>query len=69
MQAQRVTEKEGSPAGRLLSLDNLRSTMIILVISMHAADTHSPLRQIPLLRAILWREVRRRSCHGAAIFL
>jgi hypothetical protein len=52
MQAQRVAEKEGSPAGRLLFLDNLRLTIIILVIGMHADDTHSPLRQIPLLRAV-----------------
>ena len=28
---------------RLLFIDNLRWTMIILVISMHAADTYSPL--------------------------
>jgi len=40
MQAQRVAEKEGSPAGRLLFLDNLRLTIIILVIGMHADDTH-----------------------------
>jgi fucose 4-O-acetylase-like acetyltransferase len=30
-------------ADRLLFIDNLRWTMIILVISMHAADTYSPL--------------------------
>ena len=28
---------------RLLFIDNLRWTMIMLVISMHAADTYSPL--------------------------
>jgi peptidoglycan/LPS O-acetylase OafA/YrhL len=33
------TEKSSS---RLLYIDNLRWTMIILVISMHAADTYSP---------------------------
>lgn len=34
-----------SPAGgqRMLFIDNVRWTMIILVISMHAADTYSPL--------------------------
>src|SRR5579864_8200229 len=31
------------PAPRLLFIDNLRWTMILLVISMHAADTYSPL--------------------------
>jgi hypothetical protein len=30
-------------SGRLLFIDNLRWSMIILVISMHAADTYSPL--------------------------
>jgi hypothetical protein len=30
-------------APRLLFIDNLRWTMIILVISMHGADTYSPL--------------------------
>ena len=30
-------------AGRLLFIDNLRWTIIILVVSMHAADTYSPL--------------------------
>ena len=29
--------------GRLLFLDNLRSLVIVLVVSMHAADTYSPL--------------------------
>jgi fucose 4-O-acetylase-like acetyltransferase len=32
----------GSRHGRLLYIDNLRWTMILLVISMHAADTYSP---------------------------
>lgn len=31
------------PATRLLFIDNIRWTMIILVVSMHAADTYSPL--------------------------
>jgi glucans biosynthesis protein C len=31
------------PAPRLLFIDNLRWSMILLVISMHAADTYSPL--------------------------
>lgn len=31
------------PSRRLLFIDNLRWTMIVLVISMHAADTYSPL--------------------------
>lgn len=31
------------PASRMLFVDNLRWSMIILVISMHAADTYSPL--------------------------
>jgi glucans biosynthesis protein C len=53
MQAQRVEEEQdraarrlptaAGPGRRLLFIDNLRSTMIILVISMHAADTYSPL--------------------------
>lgn len=32
----------GGHKGRLLYIDNLRWTMILLVISMHAADTYSP---------------------------
>ena len=32
----------GGRCGRLLYVDNLRWTMILLVISMHAADTYSP---------------------------
>jgi glucans biosynthesis protein C len=32
-----------SRSGRLLFIDNLRWTMILLVISMHSADTYSPL--------------------------
>lgn len=32
-----------APVPRLLFIDNLRVTMILLVISMHAADTYSPL--------------------------
>jgi glucans biosynthesis protein C len=31
-----------SPANRLLFVDNIRWTMIILVLSMHASDTYSP---------------------------
>jgi fucose 4-O-acetylase-like acetyltransferase len=31
------------PASRLFFIDNIRWTMIILVVSMHAADTYSPL--------------------------
>src|SRR5580704_10664948 len=59
MQAQRVAEKEGSPAGRLLFLDNLRLTIIILVIGMHADDTHSPLR-------LAGPGVRRPQCRGSS---
>jgi glucans biosynthesis protein C len=33
---------EQTPKTRLLYIDNLRWTMILLVISMHAADTYSP---------------------------
>lgn len=32
-----------APSQRLLFIDNIRWTMIVLVISMHAADTYSPL--------------------------
>ena len=42
-----LVEPQAPPAGetgrRLAYIDNLRWTMIILVISMHAADTYSPL--------------------------
>src|SRR5580698_997783 len=38
-----ATPVRGRSATRLLYLDNLRWSMIILVISMHAADTYSPL--------------------------
>ena len=31
---------------RMLFVDNLRWTMIMLVISMHAADTYSPLAKL-----------------------
>lgn len=41
-QAPRV-EAAGHPAARLWFIDNLRWVMIILVLSMHAADTYSPL--------------------------
>ncbi len=40
--ARSVTEAVGTRA-RLAFIDNLRWTMILLVISMHAADTYSPL--------------------------
>jgi glucan biosynthesis protein C len=51
MPAQRLAHSEVAapsegakhPAPRLLFIDNLRWTMILLVISMHAADTYSPL--------------------------
>jgi len=45
---------------RLLFIDNLRWTMIILVISMHAADTYSPLGN--------WYYVDRRPMSAAALF-
>jgi glucan biosynthesis protein C len=32
----------GSRAPRLLFIDNIRWSMIVLVLSMHAADTYSP---------------------------
>lgn len=41
-----ASQEEGAlrqPASRILFIDNLRWSMIILVISMHAADTYSPL--------------------------
>src|SRR5580704_2431031 len=55
MQAQRVAEKEGSPAGRLLFLDNLRLTIIILVIGMHAVRW----RTSPMSRSAPLRSGRR----------
>src|SRR5437016_4057309 len=33
---------EARPAPRLLFIDNIRWSMIILVLSMHACDTYSP---------------------------
>jgi glucan biosynthesis protein C len=45
---------------RLFFIDNLRWTMIILVISMHAADTYSPLGN--------WYYVDRRPMSAAALF-
>ena len=45
---------------RMLFIDNLRWTMIILVISMHAADTYSPLGN--------WYYVDRRPMSAAALF-
>lgn len=36
------TPSSGGRHGRLLYIDNMRWTMILLVISMHAADTYSP---------------------------
>ena len=45
---------------RLLFVDNLRWSMIILVISMHAADTYSPLGN--------WYYVDRRPISEAALF-
>ncbi len=47
-QVRAMPEKEtdtpgaGGRHGRLLYIDNLRWTMVLLVISMHAADTYSP---------------------------
>ena len=38
-----VSRERAAGTARLLFVDNLRWTMIILVISMHAADTYSPL--------------------------
>jgi fucose 4-O-acetylase-like acetyltransferase len=38
----RPSQPAVSPRTRLLYIDNIRWTMIILVISMHAADTYSP---------------------------
>jgi glucan biosynthesis protein C len=56
--------RQSSPAqpfsSRLLFIDNLRWTMIILVISMHAADTYSPLGN--------WYYVDRRPMSAAALF-
>src|SRR5262249_20605495 len=37
-----VYPRTANAAQRLLFIDNLRSTMIVLVVSMHAADTYSP---------------------------
>jgi glucans biosynthesis protein C len=45
---------------RMLFIDNLRWTMIILVISMHAADTYSPLGN--------WYYLDRRPMSAAALF-
>jgi glucan biosynthesis protein C len=38
----RLSHPAENPRARLLYIDNIRWTMIILVISMHAADTYSP---------------------------
>src|ERR1700730_17389071 len=38
----RFSHPAQNPRTRLLYIDNIRWTMIILVISMHAADTYSP---------------------------
>src|SRR5215472_17276965 len=43
--AKLVATEKASPAiaaGRLLFVDNIRWAMIVLVLSMHAADTYSP---------------------------
>ena len=42
MRATTATVKEARSAPRLLFIDNIRWTMIILVLSMHACDTYSP---------------------------
>jgi glucan biosynthesis protein C len=58
-----VSSRESTTAvsrPRLLFIDNLRWTMIILVISMHAADTYSPLGN--------WYYVDRRPMSAAALF-
>src|SRR5579864_457983 len=39
----RIANTQLQPAGRLYFIDNLRWWMIILVVSMHSADTYSPL--------------------------
>ena len=39
----RTPAKPPAALVRLLFIDNLRWTMMILVVSMHAADTYSPL--------------------------
>ncbi len=55
---QQIATPKAAPA-RLLYIDNLRWTMILFVISMHAADTYSPLGswyftdRTPLSRAVL----------------
>ena len=36
------TRSEARSATRLLFIDNIRWSMIILVLSMHAVDTYSP---------------------------
>jgi len=38
-----VNPAQSATLGRMLFIDNVRWTMILLVISMHAADTYSPL--------------------------
>jgi fucose 4-O-acetylase-like acetyltransferase len=67
--SRRVVERSGArpvhneePRGpRLLYIDNLRWTMIILVISMHAADTYSPFGN--------WYFVERRPMSTAAVLV
>ncbi|MEO7145346.1 MAG: acyltransferase, partial [Bryobacteraceae bacterium] len=41
--AQKISVRPQSPRPRLAYIDNLRWTMILLVLSMHSADTYSPL--------------------------
>ncbi len=43
LSTQREEPRATRPTARLLFMDNLRWTAIILVLSMHAADTYSPL--------------------------
>ncbi len=38
-----ITNARPQPAARMYFIDNLRWSMMILVVSMHAADTYSPL--------------------------
>jgi glucan biosynthesis protein C len=42
MRATTATVTEARSGPRLLFIDNIRWTMIILVLSMHACDTYSP---------------------------
>jgi hypothetical protein len=63
---------------RMLFIDNIRWTMILLVLSMHATDTYSPFGnwyytdrlQTTLTTALIFRVLSKRSAgllHGAAV--